>query len=325
MSNSKLKMQNANIPPPLSPSPHLPISPSPPTEGARSDPPLSPSPPLSTLLQADPMVPKIYQVKRTRKETHDTFTLELEPADGSQPPAFAPGQFNMLYAFGVGECAISISGNPEEPQKLLHTIRAVGTVTGALSKLRPGDMLGIRGPFGSCWPMPAALGNDVVFVAGGIGLAPLRPAIYQVLANREKYGKVFLLFGTRTPEDILFRRDLRQWRSRLDMEVLVTVDLAESGWKGNVGVVTALIRRAPFDRFNTTAMICGPEIMMKFTVMELLQRGISPENIYITMERNMKCAIGFCGHCQLGPTFICKDGPVFRYDRLKFWFEQREF
>ncbi len=271
------------------------------------------------------MLPKIYRVKQTRKETHDTFTLELEPAGGGEPLVFAPGQFNMLYAFGVGECAISISGNPDEPHKLLHTIRLVGTVTTALSKLRTGDTMGIRGPFGSSWPMEAAEGNDVVFVAGGIGLAPLRPAIYQVLANREKYGRVVLLFGTRTPQDLVFRRDLQKWRSRFDMEVVVTVDRAESGWKGNVGVVTTLIRRAPFDRFNTIAMICGPEIMMKFTVMELLNQGVSLENIYITMERNMKCAIGFCGHCQLGPTFICKDGPVFRYDRIKFWFEQREF
>ncbi len=275
----------------------------------------------NVLSSRDPMLPQIYRVRRTHRETHDTFTLELE----GEPLVFAPGQFNMLYAFGVGECAISISGNPDEPDKLQHTTRVVGTVTTALSKLKPGDRMGIRGPFGSSWPLQAAEGNDVVFVAGGIGLAPLRPAIYRVLVDREKYGKVVLLFGTRTPRDILFRRDLQKWRSRLDMEVLVTVDRAESGWKGNVGVVTNLIRRAPFDRLNTVAAICGPEIMMKFTVRELLQRGVSPENIYITMERNMKCAIGFCGHCQLGPTFICKDGPVFRYDRIKFWFEQREF
>lgn len=273
------------------------------------------------IASVDPMLPKIYRVKQNRKETHDTFTLALE----GEPLAFAPGQFNMLYAFGVGECAISISGHPGEPDKLLHTIRAVGTVTNALSKLRPGDPIGIRGPFGSCWAMQAAEGNDVVFVAGGIGLAPLRPAIYQVLANREQYGKVVLLCGTRTPQDILFRRDLQKWRSRLDMEVFVTVDRAESGWQGNVGVVTTLIRRASFDRLNTVAMICGPEIMMQFTVMELLKRGVSPENTYLTMERNMKCAIGFCGHCQLGPTFICKNGPVFRYDQIKFWFDQREF
>lgn len=273
----------------------------------------------------EPMQPQIYRVRQTRKETHDTFTMELEPAQGNQPFYFAPGQFNMLYAFGTGECAISISGNPAEPSKLLHTTRIVGNVTTALSKLRPGDSMGIRGPFGKGWDLQAAEGNDVVFVAGGIGLAPLCPAIAYVLANRAKYGKVVILIGTRTPQDILFRHDLKQWRSRLDLEVFVTVDRAEPGWQGNVGVVTALIRRAPFDRLNTVAMICGPEIMMQFTVMELLKRGVSPESIYITMERNMKCAIGFCGHCQLGPTFICKNGPVFRYDHIKFWFDQREF
>jgi NAD(P)H-flavin reductase len=273
----------------------------------------------------EPMQPQIYRVRQTRKETRDTFTMELEPTQGNQPFQFAPGQFNMLYAFGTGECAISISGNPTESTKLLHTTRVVGNVTTALSKLRPGDSMGIRGPFGQGWDLQAAEGNDVVFVAGGIGLAPLRPAIYHVLANRAKYGKVVILIGTRTPQDILFRHDLKQWRSRLDTEVFVTVDRAEPGWQGNVGVVTALIRRAPFDRLNTVAMICGPEIMMQFTVMELLKRGVSPESIYITMERNMKCAIGFCGHCQLGPTFICKDGSVFRYDQIKFWFDQREF
>lgn len=272
----------------------------------------------------EPMLPRLYQVQRTHKETHETFTLELTPEDG-QPLVFTPGQFNMLYAFGMGECAISISGDPADSSKLMHTTRIVGTVTTALSKLRPGDVLGIRGPFGRGWSMDLAEGNDVVFVAGGIGLAPLRPAICHVLNHREKYGKVVLLLGTRTPQDIVFRRDLQKWRSRLDVEVLVTVDRAESGWQGNVGVVTGLIRRAPFDRLNTIAMICGPEIMMQFTVMELLKRGVPAEKIYVTMERNMKCAIGFCGHCQLGPNFLCQDGPVFRYDEIKFWFEQREF
>lgn len=273
----------------------------------------------------EPMQPHIYRVRQTRKETHDCFTLELEPAQDHQPFYFVPGQFNMLYAFGTGECAISISGNPADPSRLLHTIRIVGNVTTALSKLRPGNSMGIRGPFGKGWDLQGAEGNDVVFVAGGIGLAPLRPAIYHVLANRAKYGKVAILIGTRTPQDILFQHDLKQWRSRFDTEVFVTVDRAEPDWQGNVGVVTSLIQRATFDRLNTVAMMCGPEIMMRFTAMELLKRDVSPESIYITMERNMKCAIGFCGHCQLGPTFICKDGPVFRYDRIKFWFDQREF
>jgi NAD(P)H-flavin reductase len=271
------------------------------------------------------MVPDIYRVRQNRRETHDIFTLELEPISGVEPLTFAPGQFNMLYAFGVGESAISISGDPTVKNKIIHTIRRVGTVTNALGKLKKGDTLGVRGPFGAGWHMEVAEGNDVVFVAGGIGLAPLRPAIYHVLTNREKYGKVAILFGTRTPNDILFNGNLHDWRSRWDTQVLLTVDRAQPEWKGDVGVVPHLIRRAQFDPLNTTAMICGPEIMMQFTTVELLKKGVSADNIYVTMERNMKCAIAFCGHCQLGPNFICKDGPVFRYDQIKFWFDQREF
>jgi NAD(P)H-flavin reductase len=272
----------------------------------------------------DPMLPQLFRVQQKDYETADIFTLQLASVQGS-PLVFAPGQFNMLYAFGVGECAISISGHPDQPQTLVHTIRRVGTVTTALSQLNPGDVMGVRGPFGQGWPLQAAEGHDVVFVAGGIGLAPLRPAIYQVIAQREKYGRIVVLLGTRTPEDIPFLQDLHQWRSRFDMEVRVTVDSAEPGWRGDVGVATKLIRRASFDCFHTTAMVCGPEIMMNFTVKELIKAGVDPSAIYLSMERNMKCALGFCGHCQLGPTFICKDGPVFPYDRLKFWFNQREF
>lgn len=272
----------------------------------------------------EPMRPSLYKVKAVRTESRDTFTLELVAPAGEPPPRFLPGQFNMLYAFGSGECAISISGDPAKPQALLHTTRLVGTVTRALSVLRPGDTIGVRGPFGSAWPLAEAEGHDVVFVAGGIGLAPLRPAIDHVLAARERFGKIVLLYGARTPQDVLYRKQLEKWSARLDAEVLVTVDRAESGWRGNVGVVTALIRRAPFDRLNTVAMVCGPEVMMHFTVQELTQRGVREEQIYLSMERNMKCAVGFCGHCQFGPTFVCKDGPVFRYDRVKTWLDLRE-
>lgn len=272
----------------------------------------------------DPMKPELFRVKQTRRETRDTFTLELEPTEHNTAIAFKPGQFNMLYPFGAGECAISISGNPGEPRKLLHTTRVVGSVTKALYALKPGDMMGIRGPFGTPWPIGKAEGNDVVFVAGGIGLAPLRPAIYHVLENRVKFGKVVLLYGARTPDDIVFRREIEKWSSRLDVEIFVTVDRADSAWRGNVGVVPSMIRRAPFDRLNTVAMICGPEIMMHFTVQELFKRGVTEENVFISMERNMKCGIGLCGHCQFGPTFICKDGPIFSFDRIKGWFEHRE-
>jgi NAD(P)H-flavin reductase len=273
---------------------------------------------------ADPMVPASYRLRRLRRETEDTFTLELQPANGNGGLAFAPGQFNMLYLFGVGEVPISISGDPAKPDAILHTTRAVGTVTRAMGQVKAGDVLGVRGPFGSRWPVEEAEGSDVVIVAGGIGLAPLRPALYQILSRREKYGRVVLIYGARTPADILYRKELEQWRARFDLEVYATVDRAQSGWRGNVGVVTALIPRAPFDPLTTLAMVCGPEIMMRFAVAELQKRGVSPDAIYLSMERNMKCAIGFCGHCQYGPAFICKDGPVFRYDRVKDWLAKWE-
>lgn len=272
----------------------------------------------------DPMLPHPYRVQRVRQETPDTFTLEMEPEDGSRELEFTPGQFNMLYAFGVGEVPISISGDPAKPALLVHTTREVGTVTRAMRKLKPWHSLGVRGPFGIGWPVTPARGADVVIVAGGIGLAPLRPALYQILAARKYYGKVVLLYGTRTPADILFRRELKQWHSRFDLEVHVTVDRAMGNWRGNVGVVTSLVARAPFDPHSTVAMVCGPEIMMRFTVQELERRGVAFENIYLSMERNMKCAVGLCGHCQFGATFICKDGPVFRYDRVQALLAIRE-
>ncbi len=279
--------------------------------------------PTATLL-ANPMLPHAYRVQRVRQETPDTFTLELEPENGTRALEFAPGQFNMLYAFGVGEVPISISGDPSKPTVLVHTTREVGMVTRAMRCLKPGDTLGVRGPYGSGWPVAQARGCDVVIVAGGIGLAPLRPALYQVLAARKYYGRVVLLYGTRTPADILFRRELQQWHSRFDLEIHVTVDRAMGNWRGNVGVVTSLIARAPFDPHSAVAMVCGPEIMMRFTMQELERRGVALENIYISMERNMKCAVGFCGHCQFGPAFICKDGPVFRYDRIQSLLAIRE-
>lgn len=272
----------------------------------------------------DPMLPAPYRVQRVRQDTYDTFTLELQSASAANGFQFSAGQFNMLYVFGVGEVPISISGDPAKPATLIHTTRAVGTVTKAMRKLKRGEVLGVRGPFGTQWPVAEAAGNDAVIIAGGIGLAPLRPALYALLAQREKFGKVVLLYGTRTPSDILFRRELESWRSRLDLEIYVTVDRATGNWRGNVGVVTTLIAKAPFDPRNALAMVCGPEIMMRFTVLELQKRGVPAESIYLSLERNMKCALGFCGHCQYGPKFICKDGPVFRYDHIKDLFTKRE-
>jgi len=264
----------------------------------------------------DAMIPRPFHIQRVRKETADTFTLELISGEDGESGGFAPGQFNMLYVFGVGEVPISVSSDPRDRSTLKHTIRAVGTVSKALQQLRKGDTVGVRGPFGSSWPVEEARGRDCVIVAGGIGLAPLRSALYFLLASRESYQKIVLLYGARTPDDILYRPELERWRSQFDLDVQVTVDRAGHDWRGPVGVVPALVRRAGFDPAKTTAMVCGPEVMIRFTVRELESRGVDHRQIYISMERNMKCAIGFCGHCQFGPTFICKDGPVFRYDRV---------
>jgi NAD(P)H-flavin reductase len=273
--------------------------------------------------QSDPLLtPRPYRVTRNRRELQDTVTLELESGDGA-PLSFSAGQFNMLYLFGIGEVPISISGSPHEPDPLVHTIRSVGAVTKAICGLKRGQTLGVRGPFGKGWPLEAAIGQDLVLIAGGIGLAPLRPAVRQVIAQRDRYGKVSLLVGARTPKDLLYLAELKEWRSRFDLQVLITVDSAGADWRSHVGVVTMLISKAEFEAGETVAMICGPEVMMRFCVAELRKRGVVAENTYLSMERNMKCAVGYCGHCQFGPTFVCKDGPVFPLARIEPFFRMR--
>jgi NAD(P)H-flavin reductase len=271
---------------------------------------------------SDPFAPQLYQVDRVNRELSDTVTLDLSPLAGARP-AFRPGQFNMLYAFGVGEAAISMSGDPASGL-FVHTVRDVGAVSGAIAKAAPGDLIGLRGPFGVGWPVKEAEGSDVVIVAGGLGLAPLRPAIYEILANRERFGRVSILFGSRNPADMLYRHELEQWRQRLDVDIEVTVDHADGEWRGNVGVVPSLISRAAFDPDDTVALICGPEVMMRFSINALCAAGLATDRIYVSMERNMKCAIGLCGHCQFGASFICKDGPVMRFDRIANIFVMRE-
>lgn len=271
------------------------------------------------------MVPRPFRVEKVVRDISDTFTLHLRPEEGRRAFPFAAGQFNMLYQFGVGEVPISISGDPGEPDRLIHTIRSVGTVTAGMAALKKGDVVGVRGPFGSAWPVEEAEGSDVVIIAGGIGLAPLRPVIYHIIANRGKYGRLRILYGARTPRDILFRAQLERWSSRLDTFVDVTVDRASGDWHGNVGVVTRLVGHGGFDPDNTVAMICGPEIMIRFTLQALADRGVGNNRIYVSMERNMKCAVGFCGHCQYGGNFVCRDGPVFRFDRIEDIFALREF
>lgn len=264
----------------------------------------------------DPFLPRPFVVRRHRQDTRDTWTLVLEPADGAPMP-FAPGQFTMMQAFGVGEAPISISGDPARPDLLEHTIRNVGSVTRALVHTATGTRLGIRGPFGAGWEVTSGRGGDVVFVAGGIGLAPLRPAILEVCAERASYGRVLLLYGARTPEDILFGDDLRRWAAEHDIDVQVTVDNGQHAWQGRVGLVTQLVERGGFDADNTLALVCGPEVMMRYAAMALRARGVTPARLRLSMERNMKCGVGLCGHCQLREYFLCVDGPVLTYDVLE--------
>ena len=266
----------------------------------------------------DHLTPRPARVLGWRAETAESASITLEPAGGP----WLPGQFNMLYAFGTGEVPISISGDPGRPDRLTHTVRPVGMVSAALCRLRRGDWAGVRGPFGSGWPLAGARGRDVLVVAGGVGLAPLRPVLYEVLRHREDYGRVTLLYGARTPGDLLFRRELERWRRRVD--VLVTVDAAARGWTGDVGVVTPLLRRAVFDPARAVALVCGPEVMMRFALADLRRLGLPREATWISIERNMHCAVGLCGHCQLGPAFVCRDGPVFRADAVAWMLGVRE-
>jgi len=269
--------------------------------------------PAGTLCAGDAMVPATARVVGNTQEGVDVFTLDIEPA---QPLPFQPGQFNMLTAFGVGEAAVSVSGDPADPGRLVHTVRDVGAVSAALTALAAGSVVGVRGPFGTGWPVAEAHGRDVVIVAGGLGLAPLRPVLYALFADRPRYGRITLLFGARSPADILFPGQLEAWRRR-DIAVEATVDHADPGWHGNVGVVTTLMKRARFDPPRTLAMVCGPEVMMRFAAAALCNAGVAPAAVYLSMERNMKCAAGFCGHCQFGPVFVCRDGPVFPFDRIR--------
>ncbi len=276
-----------------------------------------------TALPAEPMLPSPFRIVKVVRELADTFTLVLQPEAGGAF-AFRSGQFNMLYAFGAGEVPISISGDPADDGQLVHTIRSVGPVTQALGALKVGDVVGVRGPFGTPWPVEEAFGDDLVIIAGGVGLAPLRPAIYQALANRQKFGKLIIMYGARTPQDILFRKELEKWRSRFDVNVHVTVDRATGQWAGRVGVVTNVVARAGFDPLHTTALVCGPEVMMRYAVDMVEKRGVPTDKVHVSMERNMKCGLGLCGHCQWGPHFVCRDGPVFRFSEIAELFPVRE-
>lgn len=265
----------------------------------------------------DPYCPHPAIVRSIAPEVPGVATYRVEFASEALRDAyrFEPGQFNMVYLPGVGEVAISISGGPDEGSGIAHTIRTVGRVTAALESVRPGQAIGVRGPYGRGWPVGAARGRDVVLVAGGLGLAPLRPALTTLLANREHYGRLILVYGARTPADLLFRGEYADWQQR-GMQVLVTVDRGGTGWQGDVGVVPQLLRRASLDPGRTIVMMCGPEIMMRFSIAQALAGHIPEQDLFVTLERNMQCAVGLCGHCQLGPEFLCKDGPVFAYPEV---------
>lgn len=269
----------------------------------------------------NPWLPETAIIREVTAEVDDVVTYHLAFANEARSATyrFEPGQFNMLYLPGAGEIPISLSADPQSANTWAHTVRAVGNVTNTLARLNVGDTLGLRGPYGSGWPMAECVGRDVLVIAGGLGLAPLRPAIYHLLRRRERFGRVCLLYGTRTSALLLYEREYADW-IRGGISVDVTVDRAAPGWQGNVGVVTVLVEQiSGFDPANCVVLCCGPEVMMRFAARAALQRGVPASRIWVSLERNMQCAVGFCGHCQLGPEFICKDGPVLRYDRVAPW------
>ncbi len=301
----------------------------------------------------DPMQSRPFRVLAHRQETDDTVTLRLGPDDGV-PLTFAAGQFAMLGLLGVGEVPISFSGVPGAAV-LQHTVRDVGGVTHALVHARLGDLLDVRGPYGTSWDVldslngtastastgatdsidvtggaggtdvsgGAGIVRDVVLVAGGIGLAPLRPALLDVLMHRERFGRVVVLYGARSPADVLFADEHDTWRAA-GVEVAVTVDYGPPGWAGRVGLVTALIPKAGFDPSRALALVCGPEVMMRYAAAALVDRGVAPDRVRLSMERTMKCGVGLCGHCQLRELFVCVDGPVLPYAQLESLLRLRE-
>ncbi|MEY8017647.1 FAD/NAD(P)-binding protein [Mycobacterium servetii] len=261
-----------------------------------------------------PMAPNPYRVRSRVVESPDSATLCLEPL-GEPLRTPLPGEFMMLYAFGVGEAAISISGDPGVTDgSITHTIRAVGAVSRALHDSQPGAIVGVRGPFGTTWGLDEAAGRDLVMVAGGVGLCPLRPAVLGALAQRSRYGKLTLIVGARSRADFVFAAQLEQWAQDPQIELHVTVDVPVQGWRGEVGLVTEPLRRLTLDAGRTTAFLCGPEPMLRFGAQALLDKGIAAQNIRVSLERNMQCGVGWCGHCQLGPLLLCRDGPVVGYD-----------
>jgi NAD(P)H-flavin reductase len=267
-------------------------------------------------MSGNEFTPILAHISRIKEETYNVRTYYLDVPNYSK---YIPGQFNMLYVPGIGEVPISISGTFDG--LIAHTVRFVGSVTNTFRNLKVGDAIGVRGPLGNGWPVEDFKGFNVLIVGGGIGLAPLRPIIQHVANHRWEYKKLTILYGARTPADLLYKDEFSNYERIPNTEFLVTVDKGDETWKGHVGVVTKLIPLVEIDPENTVAFVCGPEIMMKFTVLDLMKSGIPPNRIFISLERRMKCGIGLCGHCQLGPFFICRHGPVFSYWKVKKYFE----
>ena len=279
--------------------------------------------PVCGLQAMTPVAARIVAIKEENFNTR-TFQIQIVDEDLRRQYSFAPGQFNMLYAPGVGEAAISISSDVGQPQLLEHTIRVVGSVTRAITRLGVGGLLGLRGPFGHGWPLDKIEGTDVVIVGGGIGLAPLRPVIYHLLQHRHRFGRVILLYGCRTPADRLYGEQLDQWTNSQAIDVLVTVDNATPGWVGPVGVVMKLLQRIKVNASKTSVLVCGPRILNRVATWQFLQLHVPPEKVFVSLERNMHCGYGRCGHCQYGPKFICLDGPVFAFDQIADIFAKEE-
>jgi NAD(P)H-flavin reductase len=273
------------------------------------------------------LLPSWAQVVRITPEAEGVTTFAFRFTDPLVQKNFRwePGQFNMLYIPGYGEAAISMSSDVESSDGLvIHTIRNAGSVSKAASRLKVGDVVGLRGPFGNAWPLRAIQGMDVVIACGGIGLPPLRGALYSIMRERQKFGKVTLLYGARTQNDLMYPGEYATWQNA-GIEVQSTVDRGDETWTGRVGVVPLLFYHFRVDPRVTAVMTCGPEIMMRFVIYEALARRIPAEHIFVSLERNMKCGQGACGHCQLGPYFICKDGPVFPFNRLGPYINVEEY
>jgi NAD(P)H-flavin reductase len=274
----------------------------------------------------DTWMPVPARILDMKDENFNTFTIRLRIEDETVRAAYrwTPGQFNMLYVPGVGEAAISISSDPHKPTELEHTIRVVGSVTRAIKRTGTGGMIGLRGPFGTSWPIEDIKGKNVVMVAGGIGLAPIRPMVYWLLHHRDHCKRVILLYGCRSPEDRVFSSELEDWELNSGLDVLVTVDNATGNWTGPVGVVTHLLKRIRVDAKHTTVMVCGPKILNRVASWQFLQLHVRPEQVYVSLERNMNCGFGQCGHCQYGSKFVCRDGPVFRFADIAHIFAKEE-